>query len=109
MTVEPNAVEIEDLALLKLGTAPDGRERWQVIAVSAVVCPHANDYRAVFMGDRIKVINSLEIPWNFLFSGLDDLLFLTIDHFFCLRCFLHNAIWPIDAGDIGAKIQAKRG
>src|SRR5215469_7884276 len=109
MTVEPNTVEIEDLALLKLRTAPDRRERWQMITVSAVVCAHANDYRAVFMGDRIKVINSLEIPWNFLFSGLNDLLFLTIDDLLYLCCLLHNAIEPIDTGDIGAKVQTQRG
>src|SRR6516162_4074161 len=104
MPVEPNAVEIEDLALLKLGTAPDGSERRQVITVSTVVCAHANDYRAVFMGDGIKVINSLEIPWDFLFSGLNDLFFLTIYELLNLRCFFYNAIEPIDTGDIGAKI-----
>ena len=61
------------------------------------------------MGHRIKVINRLHIPGNFLLSGLDDLFFLTIDELLYLRCFLHDAIEPIDTRDIGAKIQTQRG
>ena len=61
------------------------------------------------MGHRVKVINCLEIPGNFLLSGLDDLFFLTIDELLYLRCFLHDAIEPIDTRDIGAKIQTQRG
>ena len=109
MTIEPDAIEIENLALLELGTAPDRRERWQAGAVCAISRAHANDYRAVFMGHRIKVINRLEIPGNFLLSGLDDLFFLTIDELLYLRCFLHDAIEPIDTRHIGAKIQTQRG
>src|SRR4029077_2353284 len=55
-----------------------------------------------------KMINRLEISGNFLLSGLDDLFFLTIDDLLYLRCFLHDAIEPIDARNIGAKIQAQR-
>ena len=36
MTIEPDAIEIENLALLELGTAPDRRERWQVGTVCAI-------------------------------------------------------------------------
>src|SRR5216110_229536 len=36
MTIEPDAIEIEDLALLKLGAAPDRRKRWQVGTVCAI-------------------------------------------------------------------------
>src|SRR6266576_5463576 len=109
MALKANSVKIEDLALLKFGAAPDRRQRWQVGTVCAIACAHANDYRAVFMGHRIKVINCLEIPGNFLLSGLDDLFFLTIDDLLYLRCFLHHAIEPIDTRDIGAKIQTQRG
>ena len=61
------------------------------------------------MYHRIKVINRLEIPGNFLLSGLDDLFFLTIDELLYLGCLLHDAIEPIDTRDIGAKIQTQRG
>src|SRR5438093_8514998 len=64
MTIEPDAIEIEDIALLKLGTAPDRRERWQVGTVCAISSAHANGYRTVFMDHRIKVINSLQTPGN---------------------------------------------
>ena len=109
MTVEADAVQIENFALLEFGASPDRRERWQMGTVCAISCAHANDDRAMFMSHRVKVINRLEIPGNFLLSGLDDLFFLTIDELLYLRCFLHHAIEPIDAGDIGAKIQAQRG
>ena len=36
MTVETDAVEIENLALLEFGAAPDRRERWQMRAVGAI-------------------------------------------------------------------------
>src|SRR6516225_3990123 len=104
MPFKANAVKIEDLALLKLGTAPDRRQRWQVGTICAIACAHANDDRAMFVGHRVKVINCLEITWDFLLSGLDDLLFLTFDDLLYLRCFLHDTIEPIDTGDIGAKI-----
>src|SRR5437762_8907511 len=86
MTIEPDAIEIENLAFLELGTAPDRRERGQRGAVCAISRAHANDYRAMFMGHRVKVINRLEIPGNFLLSSLDDLFFLTIDELLYLRC-----------------------
>src|SRR5262249_46374875 len=109
MPLKPNAVKIEDLTLLKLATAPYRRQRWQAVSVCAIACAHANDYRAVFMGHRIKVINRLEIAGSFLLSRLDNLLFLTIDKLLYLRCFLHDAIEPIDTRDIGTKIQMQRG
>src|SRR6516165_8493660 len=109
MTIKANAVKIEDLALLKLGTSPDRRQRWQAGTICAIACAHANDYRAVFMSHRVKVINRLEIPWNFLLGGLGDLFFPTIDNLLYLRCFLHDAIEPIDTRDIGAKIQIQGG
>src|SRR5258705_3349079 len=99
MTVEPDAIEIEDLALLELGTAPDRRQRWQVGTVCTISRAHANDYRAVSIGHRVNVINRLEIPGNLLLSGLDDLFFLTVDNLLYLRCFLHDAIDPIDTRD----------
>ena len=59
------------------------------------------------MRHRVKVINCFEIPRNFLLSGLDYLFFLTIDDLLHLSCFLHHGIQPIDAGDVGAKIEAQ--
>src|SRR5262252_1828145 len=99
MTFEANAVKIEDLALLKLGAAPDRRQRWQLGTVCAIACAHPNDYRAVFMRNRIKMINRLEIVGDFLLSGLDDLFFLTIDKLLYLCYLLHDAIEPIHTGD----------
>ncbi len=109
MALKANAVEIENLALLKLGTAPDRRQRWQVSAVCTIACAHPNDDRAVSMSDRVQVIHCLQISGNFFLAGLNDLFFLTIDDLLYLRCFLHDAIEPIDASDIGAKIQIQRG
>src|SRR5215475_8485089 len=109
MTFKANAVQVEDLALLKLGAAPDRRQRWQVGTVCAVSCPHANDQRAMFMSYRVKVINRLEIPGNFLLGGLKDLFFLTVDELLYLGCFLDDPIKPIDPGDVGAKIETQRG
>ena len=63
----------------------------------------------MFVRHRVKVINRLEIPGNFLLSCLDYLFFLAIDDLLYLGCFLHHPIQPIDAGDVGAKIEAKRG
>ena len=61
MAVEANAVEIENLALLEFGAAPDRRERWQARALCTIAGPHANDHRAVFVRHRVKVINRFEI------------------------------------------------
>src|SRR5262249_16015642 len=108
MALEANAVKIEDLALLKLGTAPDRRQRWQVGTVCAISCAQANDYRAVFMSHRVKVINRLQIPGNFLLSGLNDLLFLTVYDLLHFRRPFHGAVQPIDARDVRTKIEAQR-
>src|SRR6476619_7720471 len=70
---------------------------------------HTNNDWAMFMPHRVKVINCLEVPGNFLLSGLDYLFFLAIDYLLYLGCFLHHPIQPIDAGDVGAKIEAQRG
>ena len=40
---------------------------------------------------------------------VSTIFFLAIDELLHLHCFLHRAIEPIDAGDIGAKIEAQRG
>ena len=47
VAVEDNAVEVENLALLKLGAAPDGRQRRQTDASGAVLGAHPQDHRAV--------------------------------------------------------------
>src|SRR5215470_12213501 len=109
MAFKADAIKVEDLAFLKLGAAPDRRERWQAGIVCAISRAHANDDGAVFMRHRIKMINCLQITGNFILSGFDDLFFLTIDELLYLRCFLHDAIEPIDTGGIGAKIQTLRG
>src|SRR5262245_18578019 len=108
MAFEANAVKIEDLALLKLGAAPNRRQRWQVSAVGAIACAHANDDRSVFMGHRIKVINRLKVTGDFLLGRLNNLFLLAIDDLLYLRGFLRHANEPIDTGDIGAKIQIQR-
>ena len=108
MAVEANAVEIENLALLKFRAPPDRRERRQTRALRAIGRAHANDHRPVFQRHRVEVIDRFEIAgkefllrfFDFLFHALDDLLHL---HF--LR---HRAIEPIDAGHVRAVIEAQR-
>src|SRR5690349_14638271 len=109
MPIEPDSVEIINLPFLKLCASPDRRERRQSRGLGAVTCAHPNDHWAVFMSHRIKVINGLEIPGNFLLGGFNDLLFLAIDELLYFGCFLYDAIEPIDTSDIGAKIQTQRG
>ena len=55
------------------------------------------------------MINRFEIAGDFLLDRFDDFLFLAIDQPFYLCRFLHGAIQPIDARDVGAKIEAQRG
>src|ERR1041384_81612 len=105
MAIKANAEKIEDLALLKLGTAPNGRQRRQVSTVCAIHCAHANDYRTMFVGYRVKMINRLKITRDFFLSRLGNLFLLTINEFLHLNCFLHDAIRPIDTGHVGTKVE----
>ena len=61
MPRENNAVEIEDLALLKLGRAPDRRERRQLDLVGAVPSAHAQHHRPMLLRHGKEVIDGLEI------------------------------------------------
>src|ERR1700758_2354893 len=78
-------------------------------ALCTIPGAHANNHRSMLMPHRVEVITRLEIPGNFLLSGLDDLFFLIIDDLLYLRCFLYDAIEPINTRDIRAKIQTQRG
>src|SRR3954462_13233050 len=109
MTVEPNSIEIINFPLLKLCASPDRRERRQSRGLPAIACAHPDDHWSVLMRNRVEVVNRFEIPGSFLFGDFYDLLFLTVDELLYLGCFLHDAIKPIDTGDIGAKIQTQRG
>ena len=108
MAIEPDSVEIENLALLKFRAPPDRRERGQANVPCTVSRLHSNDHRSVFVGHREKVINRFEVAGNFFLSRFSDFLFLSIDNFFYLHRFLYGAIQPVDAGHIGTKIQAQR-
>ena len=107
MAVEVDAVEIEDLAFLKFRAAPDRSERGKQRAFCAIVGSQPDDNRPMFVRHRVKVINRLEITGKKFLLRLLDFLFLAFDHLFHLHLFLHRAIEPIDAGHVGAVIEAQ--
>jgi cytoskeleton protein RodZ len=107
MVFEMDPVEIVNLALLKFGAAPDRRERRQRRTFRPVVRPQPNDDRAVLMRHRVEVVNRLEITGKKFLLRLLDVLFLTLDQLFHFHLFLNRAIEPIDAGHIGAVIEAQ--
>jgi len=104
-----DAIQIEDLALLKLALRQIGVSDGKWVASARSLVRMRMTTGPCLWVIELKVINCLEIPGNFLLSGLDNLFFLTIDELLYLRCFLHDAIEPIDTRDIGAKIQTQRG
>src|SRR6266481_2309502 len=98
MTVESDAVQIENFPLLKFGTAPDRRERWQTRAFCAIRRAYSNDDRTMFMDHRVKVINGFEITGDFFLARLIDLFLDAVDDGFHLHGFLDRAIEPIHTG-----------
>ena len=105
MAFEVNAIKIKNFALLKFRAAPDRRERRQPRALSSISGAHSNDHRSMFVGYRIKVINRLEIARNFLLGRLINFFLHALDDCFYFYRFLHDPIEPIDARDIGTKIE----
>jgi hypothetical protein len=61
MPLEDDTVEIEDLALLELATAPDRREGRQRDRVGAVAGAGAQDHRTMTPGDGVKVVDDLKM------------------------------------------------
>src|ERR1700728_289856 len=57
MARKDDPVEIEDLALLKLGRAPHGRKRRQLCLIGAVHGAHAQHQRTTFLGHGVKMVN----------------------------------------------------
>ena len=100
MAVEPDSVEIENLALLKFCAPPDRRERGQTSILCTVCRTHSHDDRSMFAGHRVKVVNSLEVAGEFFLGRFNDFFFFSIDDFFYLHRFLYGAIYPIDTGDV---------
>ncbi len=54
------------------------------------------------------MINRLEIAGKEFLLHLVDFLFLPLDQLFHFHLFLHRPIEPVDAGDIGAIVEAER-
>src|SRR5947207_564654 len=75
MTVEANAVQIEDFSLLKFCAAPNGSERRQPRFSCAISSAHSNNHRPMFLRDRVEVINGFEITENCLLLGFFHFLF----------------------------------
>src|SRR5581483_2866529 len=63
--LELDSVEIENFTFLKFSTAPYRRQRWQADILSAIYSTQSDDQRAVFMSNRVKVINSFKVSGNF--------------------------------------------
>jgi len=51
MPIENDSEEVVGLALLKLGAAPDGSQRGNMVTLGAVFCPHAQNHRAFSLLD----------------------------------------------------------
>src|SRR5882757_7736894 len=78
MTVEDDSVEVEDLALLKLRTAPYWSKRWQMNFVGTVFGTQPEYHWSMLFLHRIQVINGFKISGRFEFPDLLDLLFHAI-------------------------------
>src|SRR5437879_5575672 len=90
MALKPNTVKIENFALLKFCTAPDWCERRQPRSGCAISSTHSNNYRSMFLRDRIQVIHHFEIASDFLLLSFLHFLFRSLYnlsdlHFFCLH------------------------
>src|SRR4051794_15572756 len=73
MAVEHNPIEIVDLPLLKLGTAPDGGKRRQMNSRVAIRGAHAERQRAESPVNRVQVVNGFQRAWNRSLADLFDL------------------------------------
>ena len=121
MAGKNDPVKVEDFALLELGRAPDGRERWQLDPVGSIRRAHANHQRAVLLRNRKKVVDHFKTAgldvlarfFNGFFDGLLDFPFGTVDGFGHLTRYFHFLrylfVGPVDAGDIGEKIEGQLG
>src|SRR6266513_3359641 len=107
MALKPNTVKIENFALLKFCTAPDWCERRQPRSGCAISSTHSNNYRSMFLRDRIQVINRFEIAWDFLLLGFLHFRFRSLYNLFHLHLFCHDAVEPIDTSCVGAEIETQ--
>ena len=117
MAGEDDPVEIEDLALLKLGRAPDGRERGQLDLVGAVRGRMRSTSGPMLLRDRNRVVDRFKIARldalaGFV-DGFFDRLLDAVDGLRDLTCYFHFFrdlfVGPIDAGDVGKKIEGQFG
>src|SRR5260370_34650290 len=107
MTVEDDSVEVEDLALLKLCTAPNRRKGWQMNLVGAVFRTQPKyDWPVLFLY-RIQVIHGFQMSWRFAFPYFLDLLFHSIYKRLDLQLLRDLRIQPIHTTDIAAIVQAE--
>ena len=107
MPIEVNAVKIKNLALLKLGAAPDRGERRQPRALCAVRSPHAHNQRSMFVRHGKEVINRFQISGNFILCGS---IYFFLDSFcdrFHFHGFLYDSVEPIDSYNVRTKVEAQ--
>src|SRR5437763_6797265 len=107
MALEPNAVKIGNFPLLKFCAAPDWCERRQPRSGCAISSTHSNNYRSMFLPDRVQMIDRFEIAGNFLLLCYFLFLFLSLYNPFHLHFFFHYAIEPIDTGCIVAEAETQ--
>jgi len=117
MSRKDDPIEVEDLPLLKLRGAPDGRQRRQLDVFGSVDSPHPQNHRPVLLSHRIEVIDGLqaarlETPPR-LFDSLLDRLFHT---FHSLQDLTRNFnflrdlfVGPIDTRDVGEEVKRELG
>ena len=113
MAVEDDAVEVEDLAFLELGAAPDGGERGQMDAGFAVGGAQADGQRAVLELLREEVVDDFEVAGGGGLLDLVDFFFLgtvgAVDELLDFDLWWRFLWGPVDAGDVGAEVEAQVG
>ena len=112
VAVEDDAVEVEDLALLELGPAPDGVSEGRWTPVGAVRGAHAQDHGAVLQLHREEVVDGFEVAGLMCLrsprrSLLPSARLRRLPSTSCLTLTfsLTSLSRPVDAGDVGAEVE----
>ncbi len=115
MARKHHSEKVEDLPLLKLRRAPDGRERRQLDGVAPVPGAHPQDHRPMFCGHRVEVVNGFEIAGLDAFARLLDRLLNLLLHSVHGLCnfaryfnFLGDLfVRPVHSGYVRQKIEGQ--
>ncbi len=109
VAVEVDAVEVEDLALLKFGAAPDGGEGGEMRVGVAVCGAEAEGEWAVVEFVRVEVVDDFEVAGGDGLLDLFDFLFCAVDLFEDFDFGGDFFGGPVDAGYVGAEVEAEVG